>query len=208
MRSTMSRVEQLVAGHVDSSSSTGALAGDDCRSASQSCTPSGAAKGLRDTRIVRGLATGTAGGRPCLGPGAVASHASAARLWHFVHRPEDSVDVTCRGRLHATAVGVIIAPQMLPDEDVSKRSGIPCTSFERTLVRLHDAAVAVPTGSRARRRSPHGRCVPRSATPMLRTAGFRSSSPTRGDQAAPFATRCEFRSGRKCLGTRDPPGDP
>ena len=68
----------------------------------------------------------------CSGEGAVASHASAARLWNFVHQPQQSVDVTVeleftprlRG-LHRTSI--------LPVEDRTERSGIPCTSFERTL---------------------------------------------------------------------------
>jgi len=63
---------------------------------------------------------------------AVASHSSAARLWAFIHRPADSLDVllecdfTPKGRgIHRTTI--------LPDEDLAVRSGIPCTSFERTL---------------------------------------------------------------------------
>jgi hypothetical protein len=66
------------------------------------------------------------------GSGAVASHSSAARLWDFIHRPEEAVEVTAecaftrRGSgLHRTSV--------LPDDDRTERSGIPCTSFERTL---------------------------------------------------------------------------
>jgi very-short-patch-repair endonuclease len=70
------------------------------------------------------------------GSGAVASHAAAARLWHYTHLPMDGLDVTIavdrstsfskRGRgVHRTVI--------LRDEDVTERANIPCTSFERTL---------------------------------------------------------------------------
>jgi hypothetical protein len=71
-----------------------------------------------------------------VGAGAVASHATAARLWGFVYLPPDQVDVTVlvdaesafgarRPGLHRTRV--------LPTEDVTERAGVPCTTFERTL---------------------------------------------------------------------------
>jgi very-short-patch-repair endonuclease len=66
------------------------------------------------------------------GEGAVASHASAARLWAFVYRPEERVDVLSRSDFGSRRRGVH-RTTILPDEDVSVRSGIPCTSFERTL---------------------------------------------------------------------------
>jgi hypothetical protein len=66
------------------------------------------------------------------GDGAVASHSSAARLWDFVHRPEDLVEVLVRGSFHRGIQGVH-RTTILADEDVSTRSGIRCTSFERTL---------------------------------------------------------------------------
>jgi hypothetical protein len=68
------------------------------------------------------------------GPEAVASHAAAARLWGFAYLPEHALDVTVlvsetrrprRRSLHRTII--------LPPADVTERSGIPCTSFERTL---------------------------------------------------------------------------
>jgi hypothetical protein len=68
------------------------------------------------------------------GPEAVASHGAAARLWGFAYLPEHTLDVTVlvsgaerprRRSLHRTVI--------LPPEDVTERSGIPCTSFERTL---------------------------------------------------------------------------
>ena len=69
------------------------------------------------------------------GPGAVASHAMAARLWRFAHLPADAFDVTIRvdresglwahRGLHRTLI--------LPTDDLTEVAGIPCTSFERTL---------------------------------------------------------------------------
>jgi hypothetical protein len=70
------------------------------------------------------------------GPGAVASHAAAARLWQFSYLPQDALDVTVeapaaswsgtrRRGVHRTLI--------LPPDDVAERSGIPCTGFERTL---------------------------------------------------------------------------
>jgi hypothetical protein len=65
------------------------------------------------------------------GDGAVASRASAARLWEWLYQPEEAVSVLVeadfsRGRgTHRTTI--------LPDDDVTTRDGIPCTSFERTL---------------------------------------------------------------------------
>jgi very-short-patch-repair endonuclease len=68
------------------------------------------------------------------GPDALGSHAMAARLWQYCYLPEPALDVTAlvsakerprRPRLHRTLI--------LPEDDVTERSGIPCTSFERTL---------------------------------------------------------------------------
>jgi hypothetical protein len=67
-----------------------------------------------------------------VGDGAVASHSSAARLWEFAHRPEEAGEVLFKGDSSARKRGVH-RTTILPDEDVSMRSGIPCTSFERTL---------------------------------------------------------------------------
>lgn len=66
------------------------------------------------------------------GPGAVASHSTAARLWGFVYLPDHSVDVTVERAL-TTSVRGVRRTTILPAEDVTTRSGIPCTSFERTL---------------------------------------------------------------------------
>ena len=67
-----------------------------------------------------------------VGDGAVASHSSAARLWEFVHRPDDASEVLFKGDSSIGMRGVH-RTTILPDVDVSSRSGIPCTSFERTL---------------------------------------------------------------------------
>jgi very-short-patch-repair endonuclease len=63
---------------------------------------------------------------------AVGSHGAAARLWDYVHRPESCVDVLYEGDLYRRREGVH-RTTILPDEDVTVRFGIPCTSFERTL---------------------------------------------------------------------------
>jgi hypothetical protein len=66
------------------------------------------------------------------GEGSVASHATAARLWNFVYLPAESVDVTIETESRPSMPGVR-RTTILPDEDVTEQSGIPCTSFERTL---------------------------------------------------------------------------
>ena len=66
------------------------------------------------------------------GPGAVASHATAARLWNFVYLPAESVDVTVESQTRPPTPGVR-RTTILPDADVTERTGVPCTSFERTL---------------------------------------------------------------------------
>ncbi len=66
------------------------------------------------------------------GDGSVASHSSAARLWKFVHRPEDAIEVTFRSDLGLKRRGVH-RTTILPEDDRETRSGIPCTSFERTM---------------------------------------------------------------------------
>jgi hypothetical protein len=67
-----------------------------------------------------------------VGEGSVASHASAARLWAFVHRPEDAVDVLVKAEFGGVRPGVH-RTTVLPDDDITTRDGIACTSFERTL---------------------------------------------------------------------------
>ena len=66
------------------------------------------------------------------GDGAVASHATAARLWEFAYLPEESVDVTVERDSPPRLAGVR-RTTILPEMDVTERFGIPCTSFERTL---------------------------------------------------------------------------
>jgi hypothetical protein len=66
------------------------------------------------------------------GEGGVASHATAARLWGFIYLPAESIDVTVESDTQPGMKGVH-RTTILPEEDVTERSGIPCTSFERTL---------------------------------------------------------------------------
>ncbi len=66
--------------------------------------------------------------------GSVASHSSAARLWAMEPRPEERYEVTIGRRYRAEIRGVVFhASVTLDDEDVVRRQGIDCTSFERTL---------------------------------------------------------------------------
>jgi len=66
------------------------------------------------------------------GDGAVASHATATRLWEFAYLPEESVDVTVERDSPSRLAGMR-RTTILPEMDVTERFGIPCTSFERTL---------------------------------------------------------------------------
>jgi len=67
-------------------------------------------------------------------PGSVASHASAARLWNFLPRPEDRYEITI-DRGHRTQMrGVVIHRSgTLFQDDIVSLDDIACTSFERTL---------------------------------------------------------------------------
>ena len=67
-----------------------------------------------------------------VGDGAFASHAAAARLWEYVHRPEDATNVLIRADYTPRLRGAH-RTTILPDDDVTTRHGVPCTSFERTL---------------------------------------------------------------------------
>src|SRR4051812_7415645 len=66
--------------------------------------------------------------------GSVASHSSAARLWSFDPRPEDRYEITT-GREHSVTMrGVLVHRSgTVSEQDVVRRLGVPCTSFERTL---------------------------------------------------------------------------
>jgi hypothetical protein len=71
-----------------------------------------------------------------VGAGAVASHATAARLWQFSHLPMDRMDITLEADPSSTTwvrgTG-IHRTRVLPPDDLVTRAGIPCTNFERTL---------------------------------------------------------------------------
>jgi hypothetical protein len=70
------------------------------------------------------------------GPDAVASHGAGARLWQFLHLAERDLDVLVHAEspvASSTRTRSVHRTLILPSEDVTERSGIPCTSFERTL---------------------------------------------------------------------------
>jgi hypothetical protein len=70
------------------------------------------------------------------GPGALASHGAAARLWRCSHLPERDLDVLIwvdRANSESRRTRGVHRTTILPTEDVARVSGIPCTSFERTL---------------------------------------------------------------------------
>jgi hypothetical protein len=70
-----------------------------------------------------------------LATGAVASHSCAATLWEFRHLPylmlEVTVSRTSSARLDGLHAHHVTA---LPRDDVTGRFGLPCTTFERTLI--------------------------------------------------------------------------
>ncbi len=72
-----------------------------------------------------------------MGPSAVASHRSAARLWGFERRPDDPVDVIVPRSVSRRMAGVVVhRPTDEVDLTTSLRAGIPCTNLLRTLVDL------------------------------------------------------------------------
>jgi very-short-patch-repair endonuclease len=69
------------------------------------------------------------------GPGAVASHFSAAALHKFPDAIREAIEVTLAPGTHARVRGVRVhRPQLLPEHDVRVVDGIPVTTFARTLV--------------------------------------------------------------------------
>src|SRR5215472_7298762 len=69
-----------------------------------------------------------------VGDGALASHSSAAQLWAFAYRPEAAIEVSVGRERRTTGRGIVLhRSRCLDDSDAARRSGIPCTSFERTL---------------------------------------------------------------------------
>ncbi len=68
------------------------------------------------------------------GPGAVASHSSAARLWGFAYWPDAGFEITVpRGRAPRLEGIRVHSSCFLDASDVSERDGVPCSSFERAL---------------------------------------------------------------------------
>jgi hypothetical protein len=71
-----------------------------------------------------------------LGGGAdsVASHSTAARLWDFRYASDDALEITVPRPFHPAVRGVSVHRSvLLPPADTTRRYGVPCTSFERTL---------------------------------------------------------------------------
>ena len=81
---------------------------------------------------VRGWEQDLLAGVLAVGEGAVAFQAAAARLWEYVHRPEYAFSLLVKADFSLHLRGVR-RTTILPDDDVTVRFGIPCTSFERTL---------------------------------------------------------------------------
>jgi hypothetical protein len=70
----------------------------------------------------------------CAGEAAVASHSSAARLLSFRYAPDDGLQLTVNRTYPAMLPGVHVHRSVfLGPSDVTRRDGIPCTTFERTL---------------------------------------------------------------------------
>jgi hypothetical protein len=66
--------------------------------------------------------------------GSVASHSSAARLWNLEPRPEARFEITIGRQRRVHLLGVTMHSSVtLDDDDIVPRSGVACTSFERTL---------------------------------------------------------------------------
>jgi hypothetical protein len=78
----------------------------------------------------QGLHAGVVAG----GPGAVASHSSAARLWGFAYWPDAGFEITVpRGRAPRLEGIRVHSSSFLEATDIAERDGVPCTSFERSL---------------------------------------------------------------------------
>jgi hypothetical protein len=76
------------------------------------------------------------------GPGALASHRTAAWLWDLLWDNRPRTDVTVTGRSAVKRPGIIVhRPRQLADDDRAIREGIPCTSAARTLL---DVAATEP----------------------------------------------------------------
>jgi hypothetical protein len=68
------------------------------------------------------------------GEGAVASHASAARLWRMKFTGETGFEVVVpRGRQHEIEGVRVHTSSVLEEVDVTTRDDVPCTTFARTL---------------------------------------------------------------------------
>jgi very-short-patch-repair endonuclease len=69
------------------------------------------------------------------GPGALASHRTAAWLWEVLSDNRPRTDVTVTGRSGASRAGIVLhRPRQLAEGDRTRVDGIPCTSVARTLL--------------------------------------------------------------------------
>jgi very-short-patch-repair endonuclease len=68
------------------------------------------------------------------GDRAVVSHSCAAKVWEFRHLPYLTFEVSVPRGSQARIPGVIVHRVVLDDEDMMAQSGMPVTTFERTLV--------------------------------------------------------------------------
>lgn len=76
------------------------------------------------------------------GPGALASHRTAAWLWEVLSDNRPRTDVTVIGRSGAGRAGITVhRPRGIGDEDRAIVDGIPCTGVARTLL---DVAATEP----------------------------------------------------------------
>jgi predicted transcriptional regulator of viral defense system len=68
------------------------------------------------------------------GDGAAASHSAAARLWRFAYAPEARLEIITPRERRPHIRGVHAHQSVrLESADITRRDGIPCTTFERTL---------------------------------------------------------------------------
>jgi hypothetical protein len=69
------------------------------------------------------------------GTGSAVSHSCAATLWEFHHLPYLTLEITVPARKRVRLPGLHVHNvEVIDDADVTRHSGLPTTTFERTLV--------------------------------------------------------------------------
>jgi hypothetical protein len=69
------------------------------------------------------------------GPGAAASHSAAAYLWRFAVQLQRYLEIVVPRPRHPFVRGVVVhSSSVLTSADVTRRSDVPTTTFERTLI--------------------------------------------------------------------------